>query len=185
MKLIIVRHGETESNAKHIVQGKDAGKLTAKGIDQAKKVGKELKEKYKVDMVFCSPIGRCVDTLNIILEEYPIEGEIFMSKLIEERDFGEFTGTQSAMIDWESLNQDNKINKELGVESWDEVKKRAELFLEDLKLEDENKTILIVSHAGPIKVMINKIKNENLPYQEIKVENAQIMEFDFVTELNF
>ena len=185
MKLILVRHGETESNIKHILQGKDDGKLTSRGIEQAKKVGKELKEKYKVDMVFCSPLGRCVETLNHILEQYPIGGEIFMSKLIEERDFGEFTGVESSLIDWEKLNQDNKINKEMEVEGWGEVKKRVELFMEDLKLEDENKTILIVSHAGPIKIMINILTDKELTYQEIKVENAQILEFDYKTDLEY
>ena len=108
-----------------------------------------------------------------------------MSKLIEERDFGEFTGIESGIIDWENLNQNNKINKEMGVESWDEVKKRVELFMEDLKLEDENKTVLIVSHAGPIRIMINKIKKEELSYDQIEVKNGQIMEFDYDTELKY
>lgn len=185
MKLIIVRHGETVANTKKILQGKDDGKLTEKGKLQAKEVGKHLKDHHKIDMVFCSPLGRCVDTLNHILEEYPIEGEVFMSNLIEERDFGEYTGTESHMINWDEFNQDNKINKSMGVESWDDVKKRVELFLEDLKLEDEDKTVLIVSHAGPIRVMINKLSNQELDYQEIKVENGQILEFDYNTKLEF
>ena len=185
MKLILVRHGQTDANKNGIVQGVDDNKLNSTGIEQAKEVGKELKKKYKIDMVFCSPLVRCVETLNNILAEYPIEGEIFMCKLIQERDFGEYTGTESKMIDWDDLNQNNKINKEIGVESWDEVKKRVELFLEDLKLEDENKTILIVSHAGPMRVMINKIKNEDLPYEEIEVKNGQVMEFDYKTDLEF
>ena len=185
MKLILIRHGETEANTKHVLQGKDDGKLTSNGINQAKGAGRDLKEKYKIDMVFCSPIGRCVETLNYILEQYPIEGEICMSKLIEERDFGEFEGTPSELVDWEKINEDNKANKEMGVESWDEVKKRVELFLEDLKLEDKNKTILVVSHSGPIKVMVNKLKNEDLPYNQIEVNNAQIMEFDYDTSSDY
>jgi broad specificity phosphatase PhoE len=136
-------------------------------------------------MVFCSPLGRCVETINNILEQYPIEGEIFMSKLIEERDFGEYSGTESSMIDWEKINQNNKINKEMGIESWNDVRKRVELFMEDLKLEDCDKTILIVSHAGPIKIMINRLKNEDLPYNQIEVNNGQIMEFDYDTVLEY
>lgn len=184
MKLIIVRHGETEANTKHILQGKDDGKLTQKGVEQAREVGKNLKNKYKIDMVFCSPLGRCVETLNSILEEYPIEGEFFMSKLIEERDFGGYSGIESSKINWEEINLENKKNKEIGIESWSEIKRRVELFMEDLKLEDNNKTVLIVSHAGPIRVMINWLKNENLPYNQIEVKNAQIMEFEYDTEQN-
>ncbi len=185
MKLILVRHGETDANKNGVIQGVDGNKLNETGKIQAKKIGRELKEKYKIDMVFCSPLVRCVETLNNILDEYPIEGEILMSKLIQERDFGEYSGTESKAVDWENLNQDNKINREMGVETWESVKKRVELFMEDLKLEDENKTILIISHAGPIRVMINKIKNEDLPYTQIEVKNGQIMEFDFDTELKY
>lgn len=185
MKLILVRHGETIDNLNHIVMGKTDGELTQKGIEQSKEAGKHLKEHHSIDMVFCSPLGRCVDTLNHILEECPIEAEIFMSKLIEERDFGEYEGTSLSDINWDEINKDNRINKEMGVESWDDVKKRVELFLEDLKLEDDNKTILIVSHAGPIRVMINKIKKQELPYDEIEVKNGQIFEFDYDTELEY
>jgi len=183
MKLILVRHGETDANKNGIVQGKDDNKLNETGIIQAKNAGKELKEKYKIDMVFCSPIVRCVETLNNILEEYPIEGSIFMSKLIEERDFGEYSGTESKTIDWNKVDQDNKINKELGVESIKSLQKRSWLFLEDLKLEDENSTILVVSHHGPIRMMINKLTGQNV--DKIIVNNGQIMEFDFDTELKF
>lgn len=185
MKLIIVRHGETIGNTKKVLQGKSEGKLTEKGVIQAKEVGKQLKDKHKFDMVFCSPLGRCVETLNNILEECPIDGEILMSNLLEERDFGEYTGLEGHTVDWDEINKESKINKEMGVESWSEVQKRADLFLEDLKLEDDGKTVLVVSHAGPIKAMINKLKNESLDYKEIVVENGQIIEFDYKTELEF
>ena len=176
MKLILVRHGETEQNLNHFIQGKDGGKLTQKGIDQAKKTGKELKEKYKIDMIFCSPLKRCVDTLENILGEDPIEGPIFMSKLIEERDFGEYTGMESVLVDWDELDKDNKINEEMGVESLVDLEKRVNLFLEDLKLEDNDSTILVLSHDGPIKIMISKITGKDL--EEISVENAAINEFE-------
>lgn len=176
MKLILIRHSETEANVDHFLQGRSGGKLTKKGIDQAKKIGKELKEKYKINMVFCSPLGRCVETLDNILEEYPIDGPIFMSKLIEERDFGEYTGTESILVDWEEMDQDSKINREMGVESLMEMGKRVNLFLEDLKLEDKNSTVLVISHYGPIKAIIAKITGKK--WGEIEVENDLITVFE-------
>lgn len=175
MKLILVRHGETEANVNHILQGRSDGKLTAKGIEQAKVVGKELKEKYKVDMVFCSPLSRAVETLENILSEYPIEGEVFMCKLLMERDFGEYSEMETQLIDWEEMDKDNKINKEMGVESLADLRKRSELFLEDLKLEDA-KTVLVVSHSGPIRMMVNKLTGKS--FDEIEVKNAEIIEFE-------
>ena len=184
MKLIIVRHGQTIGNSKKIIQGKMPGKLTKKGIEQSKIVGKQLKEKYpKIDLVFCSPLNRCVETLNNILEEYPIESEILMSNLLEERGFGEWEGTEENLIDWEEIDKDSVENKKMGVESWVDVQKRVELFLEDLKLEDNKETVLIVSHGGPIKVMINKITGKD--FDSIEVENGKIIELDYETELEY
>jgi len=185
MKLIFVRHGETDANIDGILQGKLESSLTEKGEKQTKDVGKALKEKYpKIDLVFCSPLKRTVDTLNNILEEYPIECEILMSNLIEERGFGEYEGTEDYLIDWEEINKDNDENRKMGVESMAKMIKRCEIFLEDLKLEDGKETVLIVSHAGPIRVMLDKIAGKEIDFEE-RVENGSITEVDYDTELEY
>ena len=183
MKLILVRHGETEENVNNILAGLDCGKLTTKGIEQSKKLGKELKEKYKIDMIFCSPLDRCRETLEYILEENPINVPIFMSKLIEERDYGEYEGMEAVLVDPEELNEDNKLNKEMGVESLIHLVKRVNLFLEDLKLEDENSTVLVISHQEPIKIMAAKITGKTA--DEINVKNAEIMEFELTSDEDY
>lgn len=182
MKLILVRHGEVEANVKEIILGSDESNLTQKGKEQIKKLGKELKEKYKIDMIFCSPIGRCIKTLDGVLEEYPIEGPIFMSKLIEERDFGEYSGIEIKMIDWDEINKENKINREMGVETITDFRKRVNLFLEDLKLEENNLTVLLIIHAGTIR-MINDILTGEKFENGKKFDNCSITEFDYQTEM--
>jgi len=185
MKLIFVRHGETDANVGGILQGKLESTLTEKGEKQSREVGKKLKEKYpKIDLVFCSPLKRTVETLNTILEEYPIECEVLMSNLIEERGFGEYEGTEDYLIDWEEINKDNPENRKMGVESVDKMIKRCELFLEDLKLEEGKETILIVSHAGPIRIMLDRIADKEIDFEE-KVENGSITEVDYDTELEY
>ena len=185
MKLIIVRHGETDENAKKIIQGHLDNKLNEKGRAQAKEIGRKLKEKGKIDMVFCSPLQRCKETLEEILSECPIEGEIFMSNLIQERDFGEYTGMETNLIDWDEIYEDNKLNEEMGVENQSKLEKRIELFLEDLKLEEGKETVLIISHGGPIMAMINKLNNQKLRYPKATINNGEIIELDYNTELEF
>lgn len=179
MKLIIVRHGETVANTKRMVQGRESNKLTEKGKEQAKEAGKQIK-KHKIDMVFCSPLDRCVETLENIMTECEIEGEIFMSNLLEERFMGEYIGSDLDHINWQEIDEDNKINREMRVESLVDFKKRVELFLEDLKLEEGDKTILVVSHEGPVKMMVNKITGKDMD-----IKNAKVIELDYETELEF
>jgi broad specificity phosphatase PhoE len=178
MKLILMRHGESEANANNILQGRENGKLTFKGAEQARKAGKELKEKYKIDMVFCSPLKRAVETLENILVEDPIEGPVYMCKLLEERDFGEYSGVNENDIDWKDLDEDNKINKEMGLESLLELLKRTNLFLEDLKLEEEKSTVLVVAHSELLKMIVSILTGK--PFKDKEFENAEIMEFEIV-----
>ena len=44
MKVILVRHGETEENKKGIMQGHIPGKLSKLGIEQAKRLAFKLKD---------------------------------------------------------------------------------------------------------------------------------------------
>jgi len=176
MKLILVRHGESEANAKNILPGSDdGGKLTTKGIEQAKKAGKELKEKYKIDMIFCSPLKRAVETLENILIEYPIEAPVFMCKLLEERDYGEYSGLDENLIDWEEMDKESKLNDEMGVESLAELRKRANLFLEDLKLEEVS-TVLVVAHGELLKMIVSILNGKE--YGGKDIENAEILVFE-------
>ena len=176
MKLILMRHGESEANANNILQGRENGKLTFKGAEQARKAGKELKEKYKIDMVFCSPLTRAVETLENILVEDPIEGPVFMCKLLEERDFGEYSGVNEDDIDWKDIDEDNKVNKEMGVESLLELLKRANLFLEDLKLEEDVSTVLVVAHGELLKMIISILNGKR--FEEKEFDNAEILVFE-------
>jgi len=63
MELYIARHGETEFNAAHRIQGNGIDSpLTQNGIAQAKALGKSL-EDITFNAVYSSPLKRAVDTV--------------------------------------------------------------------------------------------------------------------------
>src|SRR3989338_6937789 len=90
MKLIIVRHGETEENAEGIHQGQRHGKLSNVGIEQTKKLGTRLKDE-KFDIVYCSDLQRCKDTAKEIMK-FHSSIPVHYTKEIRERRMGEFEG---------------------------------------------------------------------------------------------
>ena len=65
MKIIFVRHCETDWNKEERCQGVTDLELNSNGLAQAKKLGIYFKDK-KVDYVFCSDLKRARQTLNEI-----------------------------------------------------------------------------------------------------------------------
>jgi len=98
MKLILVRHGETEENKKGILQGHLPGKLTELGRDQAKKLALRLKDE-KIDAIFSSDLARASDTTREIAKYHPNVPLFFVEEL-REKNQGSLTGKSIKEIDW-------------------------------------------------------------------------------------
>lgn len=59
MKLILVRHAETEWNLKGIIQGHCDSSLTRRGLRETSALLDALTEsEYQVERVYASPLGR-------------------------------------------------------------------------------------------------------------------------------
>lgn len=87
--LALVRHGESEWNAKNLWTGfMDIG-LTDKGRAEARTAGEALKD-FSFDVAFTSPLSRARETLTIILKNKTIS--FFESPALNERDYGIYTG---------------------------------------------------------------------------------------------
>lgn len=80
MKLILIRHGESETN-----------NLTEKGKKQIKETREKLVSE-KIDVIFCSPTNRCQETMEEILKNREDNVMISFSKLIEPKRKAETIG---------------------------------------------------------------------------------------------
>lgn len=70
MKLVLVRHGESEWNKLNLFTGWTDVDLSEKGHEEAKNAGKLLKEEgYDFDICYTSRLKRAIHTLNHILDE--------------------------------------------------------------------------------------------------------------------
>ena len=94
MKLVLVRHGESEWNQKNLFTGWTDVDLSEKGHEEAKQAGKLLKEQgYDFDLCYTSYLKRAIHTLNHILDEMdrdwlPVE----KSWKLNERHYGALQG---------------------------------------------------------------------------------------------
>lgn len=94
MKLIIVRHGESEWNRLNLFTGWTDVDLSDQGKQEAQSAGQLLKkEGYDFDVCYTSYLKRAIHTLNIILGELDREWlPVKKSWLLNERHYGALQG---------------------------------------------------------------------------------------------
>ncbi|KAA5621469.1 histidine phosphatase family protein, partial [Pseudomonas aeruginosa] len=80
-RLYLLRHGETEENVKHVLQGHMPGTLTQKGMEQAIEAVEQLRS-TAFDVCLSSDLKRCVDTTSIVLEHLEQDIPVVYTKLL-------------------------------------------------------------------------------------------------------
>ena len=161
VELVVVRHGETESNRSRIVQGHRDTALSELGLTQAACVGEYLAE-TTFSLAVSSDLIRALKTGQVIAEANPsINPDAIQTWTgLRERCFGEFEGQ-----DWSKLTEAMKVldkNQLLewgppGGETGQQFKERARTYLKDLckksiKIQDSSPVrVLVTSHGSFIK----------------------------------
>lgn len=179
MRLILIRHGQTDINLQQKLQGaKSNQSLNSTGILQAKGVRKVLK-KEKIDIVITSPLKRALETAEIINEK--IKKNIIIEDLAIERDFGELEHYDVKEFIKEFRGREEFYYFQYKSESRYALQERAYKLLHKLLDNYKGKTILLVSHAGLIKGILSVILD--LPFnkimEKIKIDNCSITKIDF------
>jgi probable phosphoglycerate mutase len=181
MKLYITRHGETEENKLGVLQGHMPGRLSAEGIQQAKALGKRLKNEH-FDFIYASDLARVVDTAKEIIC-YHQNTPFILTEDLRERDFGELQGKN---------RKDLQVISGLHVEpEHGELKAdffaRAKNVLNDIQSKHESDTVLLICHGGIAQAMIANIFGKN--YVEMlemeKLGNTSLSIFNLHQDGNY
>lgn len=192
MKIIIIRHGETEENAAGIIQGQSHGTLSKKGIEQAKKVGGKLRDE-KIDVIYTSDLERAFNTAKEIHKHHPTI-PLIERKEIREMYWGNLQDKQKDEINfYYHKENDPDYFKKNNVESLESVYNRIKKFLEEIMEKHKDKNVVIVSHAMTLKIIflflnkkqlskINEVpKNKNTSISVY--ENGKFTEIDCTKHL--
>ncbi|MBS4538564.1 alpha-ribazole phosphatase [Clostridium sp. D2Q-11] len=154
MKLILVRHPETEANYHKLYIGQTESQYTDKGKAQVEKILNEID--YTVDVIYTSPMSRC----KLLAEEVSkkLGTKIMIENRINEINFGVFEGKDFKEVKelypdiWENWTRDY-INYSIPKgESLIDVYSRVEEFLESLK--NTETTNICITHGGIIQTII-------------------------------
>jgi broad specificity phosphatase PhoE len=174
MRLLIVRHGETEANVGQVISGHTDTPLTERGRAQARMLGARL-EQERFAGVFASDLGRAVETARIVTASHDYV-RVTQEPMLRERCWGCYErrplAEYHAAIDsyagplWEFCPE--------GGESIAAVKLRAETFLSQLAhLTNVEGTYLVVAHHSMNKALIHTLLDRPLSrWQELSQGNT-------------
>ena len=189
-KLVLVRHGQSEWNAKNLFTGWKDPKLTDLGIQEAIKAGDLLETRnLKFDLMFTSDLFRAQETGRLILERMnQTDIQVIEEQSLNERNYGDLAG----------LNKDEAREKwgEEQVHIWrrsfdipppggESLKNTAERVLPYFELEimpkvKEGLNILVAAHGNSLRALVmelEKISSEEIVKLEIATGDPLTYEY--------
>ena len=164
MKVYFIRHGQTDWNAAHRIQGGVAEiDLNADGIRQAEVAAEGLAVAgLSFGRVYSSPYRRAMHTAELICAR--VGGTPLPDDRIREINFGEYEGTpylEGGFCDdnIRAAFEDPRSYVPRGGETFEQVLARVRDFLEgELKpLEDKCGSVLVVAHGGVLHAVVTLI----------------------------
>ena len=159
--LYLIRHGQTEWNKEHRLQGVTDIPLNETGRQMAVD-GRAGVEKVHFDVCYTSPLKRAVETAGIMLEgrELPM----IPDDRLKEYCFGEYEGSYYYQTDPENpvyvlFHDPAGFVPDRGAESLEEICERTGSFLKEIvyPLILEGKDVLIVAHGGVNIAIYNQV----------------------------
>jgi 2,3-bisphosphoglycerate-dependent phosphoglycerate mutase len=172
-KLILVRHGQSEYNAKDLWAGWTDIPLTEFGRIEAKEAGEEVKD-IKVDVVFVSDLVRSKQTWDEMAKVLGLENLVTIeAPEIKERSYGDLAGLNK----WEVKSKYGDEQWIRWRRGWDEPIPNGEMLKdvfsrvipyyenEILPLLKSGKNVLLSSHGNSLRALVKYL--ENIPNDEI------------------
>ena len=182
LRLILVRHGQTDANLKRVLQGQSDGELNAAGRQQAEALARHLKD-LPINHIISSPLRRAQDTAAAIAGYHglPVQTDV----LLREWDCGSLDGVPAEVFR-KKLKEHNgplSLFRPEGGETLQEVRQRAAEFLDQLKASYEGQTVLACTHGDLMCALMSLLQQidierasniffENASYSILELENG-------------
>jgi probable phosphoglycerate mutase len=188
MKIILIRHAETEWNLKGIIQGHNDSALTRRGLRETLALLDALTEnQYKVDCVYTSSLGRASQMGKSVAEYFRCS--LIAEAALKEQAFGKFEGMCSELLIKDYPNDYNalfRLDAEYcppGGESLACASQRVIGFIQSLEdTSPHHQTICIVSHGHIIQGVLSIINEGSINnFPRYAQPNASYSVFELIS----
>ena len=153
MKLLIIRHGESEGDILDVHEGRADFELTERGHNQADAMSEFVSQNYQLAKIYHSTLRRAKQTAEHLALK--TQAPLIPDEKLMEFNNGLIAGLKHSVADEKYLRIDVPVHSSVyEQESILEFRYRAEYMLSKLLSEnDDEDTIAVVSHGG----MINQL----------------------------
>ena len=157
-RFVLARHGSTALTAQKRFSGvRTDPELIPDGLDQAQRLAIAVQELGPVDRVLTSPLRRSDETARVVADRLGLPVQI--DRRLLECDFGSWDGLAWAEIEADWPDELASWLKSTAVappggESFDAVATRVRELQDELQRVDAGRTVLLVSHVSPIKLLV-------------------------------
>ena len=171
-RFIFVRHGQTDANKKHYLQGQSDGLLNEVGLEQAREIGSHLKPVF-IEKIYCSDKKRAQATAQAIADEKAMP--ITTEARLQEWNCGDWD--LMPVVDFLKLIEEQGLDTSAfeppNGESASQLRQRATEVLNDIYAQSKGKSVLIVSHGDFIRNMIGSLMQIDAGIaRNIQIDNA-------------
>lgn len=178
LELILVRHGETDSNRRRTYLGWTDIELNEMGIQQVQTLRDTIRG-TKIDRIYTSPLKRTLQTAKIINENYNLNIEC--SEGLKERNFGIWDDltleemTKKYPSEYNAWVSDWIKYRIRDGESAIEAYERSAAFVGELVRTNTEGVFMLITHLGAIRFLLAYLLDLGIESSwHFRVDNASI-----------
>ncbi|MEM8535959.1 MAG: histidine phosphatase family protein [Chloroflexota bacterium] len=190
MRLLIVRHGESEWNRQGLYQGQYDAPLSELGLQQADALGQRLANEPLFAM-YTSPLQRAAKTAEAVAR-YHTEIPFYTEKSLLEIDHGQWEGLTSTQVGerFGAGLQEWRVHPTRAQmpdgESFSNILKRVLDFRDRLYEQHPEQNILVSTHDVVVKILVADALGMNMDrINRIWVTNASISVIEYGNDLPY
>ncbi len=176
-RLLLVRHGQTQLHGADRFWGSTDVHLSEEGVRQAERLAGRLAAD-KIDAVYTSTLSRARQTAEIVASRHRLEVNA-LGELCE-CNFGRIEGMTFAEIGAKFPDLAEELSNGSAVafpggENIEELDGRVREFLGRLKDVKPAATVLIVSHGGPLRLLVCHLLGIGTRHwQQLRIDHASL-----------
>ena len=188
MRLVLIRHAHSESNASGVLSGRIPDiHLSAKGIKQAQQLADRLGN-FPVAQVRISPMERCAETIDPWLKQHVAKANKNLTPTIDPRvnevDYGIWSGKKLSSLsrkrEWKTVQESPSRMYFPDGEGIAAMQARAMTAVHELAQLQQSKVAVIVSHGDVIKSIVASALGMHLDeFQRIIIDPASVTVIEY------